>query len=43
MTQLIIAYEIGYIGKDIKNELINECDKISAMLTKLIKVRNQSY
>ena len=43
MTQLIIAYEIGYIGKDMKNELINECDKISAMLTKLIKVRNQSY
>jgi four helix bundle protein len=39
MTQLIIAEEIGYIGKDIKDLLFDECDKISAMLSKLIKAR----
>jgi len=40
MTQLIIAYEIGYIQVESKNELTDNCDKISAMLTKLIKVRS---
>jgi four helix bundle protein len=39
MTQLIIAHEIGYIDNITKNELVDECDKISAMLSKLIKVR----
>jgi four helix bundle protein len=39
MTQLIIAYEIGYIDDNTKNNLVDECDKISAMLSKLIKVR----
>ena len=41
MTQLIIANEIGYVDNNTKNELVDECDKISAMLTKLIKVRKQ--
>ena len=39
MTQLIIAYEIGYIDENTKNVLVDECDKISAMLSKLIKAR----
>jgi four helix bundle protein len=40
ITQLIIANEIGYIEGKIKDQLIDECDKISAMLSKLIKVRS---
>ena len=39
MTQLIIANEIGYIDDITKNNLVDECDKISAMLSKLIKAR----
>lgn len=39
LTQLIIANEIGYIDDVTKNSLVDECDKISAMLTNLIKVR----
>ena len=39
MTQLVIANEIGYIDDITKNNLVDECDKISAMLSKLIKVR----
>jgi four helix bundle protein len=42
ITQLIIANEIGYIGEKIKDELIDECDKISAMLSKLIQARSSS-
>ena len=42
MTQLIIANEIGYIEKATRDILVNECDKISAMLTKLIQSRSQS-
>jgi four helix bundle protein len=41
MTQIIIANEIGYIDFDSKQNLVDECDKISSMLTKLIKVRSQ--
>lgn len=41
ITQLIIANEIGYINEETKNALTDECDKISAMLAKLIKVRSQ--
>ena len=40
MTQLIIANEIGYIDSDISSQLIDECDKISSMLAKLIKARS---
>ena len=39
MTQLIIANEIGYIDDITKNNLVDECDKISVMLSNLIKVR----
>jgi four helix bundle protein len=42
MTQLIIANEIGYIDDVTKNNLVDECDKISAMLSKLIKVRSNN-
>jgi four helix bundle protein len=39
MTQLIIANEIGYVGKSESELLVDECDKISSMLSKLIKAR----
>jgi four helix bundle protein len=41
MTQLIIAYEIGYVDSENKNQLVDECDKISAMLSKLIHSRSE--
>jgi four helix bundle protein len=37
MTQLIIANEIGYIESVTKSQLFDDCDKLSSMLTKLIK------
>jgi four helix bundle protein len=40
MTQIIIANEIGYVDEITKNKLVDECDKISAMLSKLIKARS---
>ena len=40
-TQLIVANEIGYIDNITKDTLIDNCDRISAMLTKLIKARSQ--
>jgi four helix bundle protein len=39
ITQLIIANEIGYIDETTKITLVDECEKISAMLAKLLKVR----
>ena len=42
MTQLIIANEIGYVDPSKAADLIDECDKISAMLSKLIAARNKS-
>ncbi|MBN2633027.1 MAG: four helix bundle protein, partial [Bacteroidales bacterium] len=40
MTQLIIAFEIGYINSDFLTKYIDECDKISSMLNRLIKARS---
>jgi four helix bundle protein len=40
MTQLIIANEIGYIDSGTKNQMADDCDKLSAMLTKLINARS---
>jgi four helix bundle protein len=40
-TQLIIAHEIGYLEAKLKDELVGECDKISIMLNKIIKVRSE--
>ena len=39
MTQLIIAHEIGYVDQSTTVLLVDECDKISSMLSKLIKAR----
>jgi four helix bundle protein len=39
MTQLIIANEIDYIDDSTKTVLVDECDKISAMLSRLIQTR----
>jgi len=40
MTQLIIAYEIRYIDSETKNQLVDDCDKLSSMLTNLINARS---
>jgi four helix bundle protein len=40
LTQLIIANEIGYVDDMTKDNLVDECDKISAMLSRLIKARS---
>jgi four helix bundle protein len=39
-TQLIIACEIGYIDLLAKDQLVDDCDKLSSMLSKLIKARS---
>jgi four helix bundle protein len=39
-TQLIISLEIGYMTKELYEEIENECAEISAMLTSLIKHRS---
>jgi four helix bundle protein len=38
-TLLIIANEIGYIENQLTNDLLNECNIISVMLSKIIKAR----
>ena len=40
-TQLEIAHEIGYLTKDIYQELERTCDLIAGKLTKLIAYRSQ--
>jgi len=39
-TLLIIANEIGYIENESTKELINECNVISVILSKIIKARS---
>ena len=39
-TQIIIACEIGYIDFVAKDQLVDDCDKLSSMLFKLIKARS---
>ena len=41
-TQLIIAYEVGYLEDAIYKELEKECEETSAMLHKLINYRSKS-
>ena len=41
-TQIIIANEIGYMENSVKDSLLNDCDKISIMLSKIIKVRSEN-
>lgn len=36
LTQAIIAYEVGYIDKEIHDYIIDKCEFISIMLSKLI-------
>jgi four helix bundle protein len=38
-TQIIIAHEIGYIDRTQMESILNDCDRISVMLRKLIKTR----
>lgn len=40
-TQLIIANEIGYCDQEDTDHLIDECDKLSSMLNKLIQARGK--
>ena len=40
ITQIIIANEIGYIDNETTTRMVDECDKISAMLSKLIRARS---
>ena len=41
MTQSIIAKEIGYINSKEHHHIIDECNAISGMLTKLIQARKK--
>ena len=38
-TQLIIGHEVGYVEKNIIDDLIDECEAISSMLFRLIEAR----
>ncbi len=40
-TQIIIAHEIGYIDNLTMESIVDECDKISIMLKKIIKARSE--
>jgi four helix bundle protein len=40
-TQLIIANEIGYTDNVTTDSLLNECEKLSSMLNKLIQARGR--
>jgi four helix bundle protein len=41
ITQLIISEEIGYIDIESKDLLVDQCEKISSMLSNLIKSRSR--
>jgi len=41
LTQTIIAYEIGYLDQPQFDQIKEECQAVSSMLTKLIKVRSK--
>lgn len=43
LTQAIIAYEIGYLQKDIFEEIEQKCMEISGMLSKLISSRSKTF
>jgi four helix bundle protein len=40
ITQIEIAFEIGYFNKDQRETLLTECDTIARMLGSLIKTRS---
>lgn len=41
LTQLIISHEIGYLGGETMESLVDDCKSISVMLTRLIKARGE--
>ena len=41
LTQIIIAYEIGYLTNQHFDQVKNECQAISGMLTRLIQARSK--
>ena len=42
LTQVIIAYEIGYLPRENFDHVKNECQTISRMLAKLIQARSKN-
>ena len=42
ITQIIIAYEIGYLNKEESDKLISEIEKISKMIKSLINFRRNN-
>jgi four helix bundle protein len=43
LTQAIIAYEIGYLTKEVFEEIERRCVEISSMLSKLILSRSKTF
>jgi four helix bundle protein len=43
LTQAIIAFEVGYIAKNVFEAIEKECMDISGMLSKLIAARSKSF
>jgi four helix bundle protein len=43
LTQVIIAFEIGYISEEIFNEIERRCKEVSSMLSKLISSRSRTF
>lgn len=41
LTQTIIAHEVGYLSPSYFDHIKEECQAVSSMLTKLIKVRSK--
>ena len=42
LTQVIIAYEIGYLPRENFDHIKNECQTISRMLAKLVQARSKN-
>jgi four helix bundle protein len=43
LTQVIIAFEIGYISEEIFNEIERRSKEVSSMLSKLISSRSRTF
>jgi len=42
LTQIIIAYELEYVTKEIFDHIYDECTAVSSMLSRLIKSRSKA-
>ena len=42
-TQLYLAKELGYLGKDVFDTLLGEAKLLSAMISNLIKIRKTNF